>query len=364
MEEDKAAAYYDELSRKGSGAARFKQGLGFSSSSSAAASSAVDPPPRASALASSFLSQFVKASNPNPAKAENDTEKRKSHIESIQNKLRKKESSSIEPQFKDRDRDNDKWNDRDRERHSQKIRSTERRSRRSRSRSRSSEDRDRRRDSKRHRRRSRSRNFSDEESERGRERRRRSRRRSRSLSPSYERSEKGKGDRETGRRSVKDNNGAIDSAKLIKGYDEMTPAERVKAKMKLQLSETAAKDTKIGTGSGWERFDFNKDAPLDNEDEEIEGANDDSKVVKHIGQTFRFSNVQARRAEEIQAAHDEAMFGVPVCLPSVESESVEESEIEQTHIQSNDLADTSLFSDMLLSKKQGSWRDRAPRNTN
>ena len=32
MEEEKAAAYYDELSRKGEGAARFKQGVGFSSS--------------------------------------------------------------------------------------------------------------------------------------------------------------------------------------------------------------------------------------------------------------------------------------------------------------------------------------------
>uniref|UniRef100_A0A3Q7J732 Uncharacterized protein n=1 Tax=Solanum lycopersicum TaxID=4081 RepID=A0A3Q7J732_SOLLC len=33
MEEEKAAAYYDELTRKGEGAARFKQGLGFSSTS-------------------------------------------------------------------------------------------------------------------------------------------------------------------------------------------------------------------------------------------------------------------------------------------------------------------------------------------
>ncbi|KAK1550501.1 hypothetical protein Q3G72_020175 [Acer saccharum] len=32
MEEEKAEAYYDELTRKGGGAARFKQSLGFSSS--------------------------------------------------------------------------------------------------------------------------------------------------------------------------------------------------------------------------------------------------------------------------------------------------------------------------------------------
>lgn len=32
---------------------------------------------------------------------------------------------------------------------------------------------------------------------------------------------------------------------------------------------TAEKDTAVGMGSGWERFEFDKDAPLD--DEEIEG---------------------------------------------------------------------------------------------
>ncbi|KAI5334629.1 hypothetical protein L3X38_024762 [Prunus dulcis] len=33
MEEAKAATYYDELTRRGEGAVRFKQGLGFSSAS-------------------------------------------------------------------------------------------------------------------------------------------------------------------------------------------------------------------------------------------------------------------------------------------------------------------------------------------
>jgi len=33
----------------------------------------------------------------------------------------------------------------------------------------------------------------------------------------------------------------------------------------------AAKDTNVGMSSGWERFDFNKDAPLDDDDDETEG---------------------------------------------------------------------------------------------
>ncbi|KAL8529776.1 hypothetical protein ACS0TY_007000 [Phlomoides rotata] len=45
----------------------------------------------------------------------------------------------------------------------------------------------------------------------------------------------------------------------------LTPAERVKAKMKLQLSNTAENDEAIGKGYGWEHFEFNKDAPLDDE---------------------------------------------------------------------------------------------------
>ncbi|KAJ0902714.1 hypothetical protein HanPSC8_Chr08g0340351 [Helianthus annuus] len=57
--------------------------------------------------------------------------------------------------------------------------------------------------------------------------------------------------------------------------------------MKLQLSST---DEANGMGSGWERFNFDKDAPLD--DEEIEAAEDDGALVKHIGQTFHFSGVE------------------------------------------------------------------------
>lgn len=89
-------------------------------------------------------------------------------------------------------------------------------------------------------------------------------------------------------RAGKEKNGSIDYSRLIEGYEKMTPAERVKARMKLQLNETAKKDE--GMGSGWERFVFNKDAPLD--DEEVEAVEDDAALVKHLGQSFRFSAVE------------------------------------------------------------------------
>lgn len=64
MEEEKAAAYYDELSRKGEGARRFKQGLGFSSSDPQSTSFPSKPP----STSSSFLSGFVRAgATPAPA---------------------------------------------------------------------------------------------------------------------------------------------------------------------------------------------------------------------------------------------------------------------------------------------------------
>lgn len=39
-------------------------------------------------------------------------------------------------------------------------------------------------------------------------------------------------------RAGKEKNGSIDYSRLIEGYEKMTPAERVKARMKLQLNET------------------------------------------------------------------------------------------------------------------------------
>ncbi|KAJ8540550.1 hypothetical protein K7X08_035695 [Anisodus acutangulus] len=153
----------------------------------------------------------------------------------------------------------------------------------------------------------------------------------------------------------KDGAATVDYIKLIQGYENMTLAGRVRAKMKLQLSESARKDERKGTGwehfdfdrdaplddeeiearkderqgmgSGWERFDFDKDTPLD--DEEIEErkvplfadtdtlltastVEDDGALVNHIGKSFRFSAVEE---EQIKAAHDEAIFGSPSLLP-------------------------------------------------
>uniref|UniRef100_A0A0R0FAK5 Uncharacterized protein n=1 Tax=Glycine max TaxID=3847 RepID=A0A0R0FAK5_SOYBN len=232
MEEEKAAAYYDELSRKGEGAARFKQGLGFSSS---APNDDVPKP-------SSFLSKFVKASSTAPSNSE-----KQAQLQSIHHKLKKKPSSESRVSSSDSDRSRRRSRDRYRE---------------SRRRSRSRE---------RHRHR-----------ERG-------RRRSRSVSPRKQRrSEKDANDRGKVSETKKRKNAEIDYYKLIPGYDRMSSAERVKAKMKLQLSETAAQDSE--KGEGWERFEFNKDAPLD--DEEVEVAEDDASLVKHIGQSFRFSAVK------------------------------------------------------------------------
>ncbi|XP_058762523.1 uncharacterized protein LOC131635899 [Vicia villosa] len=351
MEEEKAAAYYDELTRKGEGAAKFKQGLGFSTSSS---NDAVPKPGSALASSSSFLSQFVKASSSSTPSdpPEPDT---KAQLQSIQNKLKKKPTTES--------RVSEKTN------HGYSSRDSDRRRRRSRSRSR-----DRYRDSRRrsrsreryngYRGRDRSRSRSDSDGDRGSDRRKRERereggrRRSRSVSPRKQRrSEVRTNDvRERGKVSEvrKGKNVGVDYGKLIEGYDNMAPAERVKAKMKLQLSETAARDTERGVG--WERFEFNKDAPLD--DEEIEVAEDDASLVKHIGQSFRFSSLESKREEQIQAAHDEAMFGATAPPPpTISTDSEPERENEKEVDNKKDLV-SSLLSETVLAKQKGSWRDR------
>ncbi|KAL4342510.1 hypothetical protein GQ457_08G034250 [Hibiscus cannabinus] len=323
MEEEKAAAYYDELTRKGEGAARFKRGLGFSSADAV--------PQRASASAS-FLTSFVRASSPTTA----SKLQKESQLLSIQNKLKKKPEREARVS-----ETNNVVTDRDKHsRRRSRSRSRERRRRRSRSRSRS---RSPRRD--RSRRRSRSKSPRQE----GKSERRR-RRRSRSLSPRKSwRSEK-HGAREG--KSKKAKNDAVDYSRLIQGYDTMSAAERVKAKMKLQLAETAEKDpTK---GPGWERFEFDKDAPLD--DEEIEVAEDDASLVKHIGQSFRFSAIEARREEQLKAAHDEAIFGTTASLSVTVDNEPEEENLEKDN-NDNGVA-TGLLSEKVLLKQPGSWRDR------
>ncbi|CAN1265851.1 hypothetical protein LINPERPRIM_LOCUS12353 [Linum perenne] len=339
MEEDKAAAYYDELSRKGEGAARFKQGLGFSSA-----------PDGGSALpsSSSFLSSFVRASSP----AQSSKLEKEAQLQSVQNKLKKKsedESLSVrDAERSNRGRESTSSHrrlsrSRERDRGRDGDRHSRRRSR-SRSRSRSRDRYRERRRSKRSRSRSRSRSPRKE---------RRSDRRSRSLSPRRERRRSEKSRREdTGRdRAGKSRKEVVDYARLIEGYDKMTQAERVKARMKFQLNDTAKKDTTKGS-SGWERFEFDQDAPLD--DEEIEAAEDDKAIVKTMGQSFRFSAVEAKREEQVKAAHDEAMFGAPVALPaSADSDSENMKETNKPDLT------TSLLSEKVLAKQQGSWRDRA-----
>ncbi|CAJ1943954.1 unnamed protein product [Sphenostylis stenocarpa] len=332
MEEEKAAAYYDELTRKGEGAARFKQGLGFSTSAS---NDDVPKPGSALASSSSFLSKFVKASSTsshsdkepqvNASSAPSESQKQ-AQLQSIHDKLKKKPSS--EPRVSSRERERDRDRSRRRSRSRDRYRESRRRSR--------SRDRYR---------------YRDFGGDRDRDRER-GRRRSRSVSPRRQRRlEKDADDR--GRSEArKGKSAATDFSNLIEGYDRMSSAERVKAKMKLQLSETAAHDSEKGVG--WERFEFNKDAPLD--DEEVEVAEDDASLVKHIGQSFRYSAVEARREEQIQAAHEEAMFGATALPPPISTDSEPERENEE-EVHKKDLV-TSLLSETVLAKQKGSWRDR------
>ncbi|CAD5325181.1 unnamed protein product [Arabidopsis thaliana] len=128
--------------------------------------------------------------------------------------------------------------------------------------------------------------------------------------------------------------------------------------MKLQLDETAEKDT--SKGAGWERFEFDKEAPVDDEELE-EGADDDAALVKRMGQSFRFSAIEAKREEQLKAAHDEAMFGVPTGQTPTENTGDDVTEItnvKDDEGESNSGA-ISLLSEKVLAKQQGSWRDRA-----
>ncbi|CAI8588054.1 unnamed protein product [Vicia faba] len=80
----------------------------------------------------------------------------------------------------------------------------------------------------------------------------------------------------------KGKNVGVDYGKLIEGYDNMAPAERfieiVLIVFYLILSNAAARDAERGVR--WERFEFNKDSPLD--DEEIEVVEDDASLVKQF----------------------------------------------------------------------------------
>lgn len=191
MEESKAAEYYEELTRKGEGAARFKQGLGFGSGSN----HDNNFPVRGSALpssSSSFLSSFVRASSPSKT---SEFEK-EAQLKNIQSKLRKKPDREpslarvSERLYGDSRRNRSKSRERD-----------TRRMRRSTSIDRD-RDKDRDRDRDRDKRRK-SRSDSNED-----RRKRRERRRSRSLSPS-------------GRRGKTEKKEKVDYSKVIEGYIKM-----------------------------------------------------------------------------------------------------------------------------------------------
>ncbi|KAL2643383.1 hypothetical protein R1flu_010970 [Riccia fluitans] len=105
-------------------------------------------------------------------------------------------------------------------------------------------------------------------------------------------------------------------SKLIPNFDSMTPAEKVKAKMKLQLSETVVKDKSKGMSDEWERFDFDKNAPLDDDAKQDyfgdgTGAGDDTTFLKNTGSTFVSWTNQVTREAERQSIHDNAIFGPP-----------------------------------------------------
>ncbi|BBN03588.1 hypothetical protein MPTK1_2g24720 [Marchantia polymorpha subsp. ruderalis] len=511
MEEEKAAAYYDELVRKGGNAAKYKQGLGFGTSQSSL--------PKSEAYGS--LSNFVKSSPGRTAALEKEV-----RLDGIRDKLKKRDddhSSRKRSPDRDRTRDDDhvedadrsrsrrrrktpelRVEDRKREKHSHRSsEGTERdRKRRSRSRSRrrsvtpekilvskkrelqqrssrspshgssgtSSE-----RTKKRSRRSKRDRSKSPREDSRSKQRRsperssrsspsrlkskerrtrdrsrsrsrgrdadrsyrrdgsyspQRSRRGRRSRSPTSHRSShrnrdsrygerisdrsdshrtdssRGRYDDEKRHRSARDRTGRAeenprfveeknqqrDYSKLIANFESMTPAEKVKAKMKLQLSETVVKDKAKGMSDEWERFDFNKDAPLDDDAKQDyfgdgTGSKDDTVFLKNTGSTFLSSSNQVTREAQVQSAHDNAIFGPPQGLrirvshpeihPVVEGDDHDDESDEQPIIvteakvslkvespKSSSIACTlpvsSVVSQQVIAMQQaGSWQERA-----
>ncbi|KAM3304217.1 hypothetical protein P3S67_015249 [Capsicum chacoense] len=351
MEEEKATTYYNELTRKGEGAIRFKQGLGFSS---VFQNSNDAVPTRGSALVSSslFLNSFVKASSP----SKTIEFIKQGQIQTIKNKLKKK------PKYYDNSLSSRVSNGKNsrsptpsREKHLSRKRKSQNRNlnSQSQSRSRDKEMQSHNQDAYRSKRPRRSiirSGCRDKDRDKHRER------------VSQKEKQKVKGYITARSNTGKDRTATVDYRRLIEGYEKMTPAERVKAKMKLQLLESARKEETNSMGSGWERFDFDKDAPLD--DEEIEAVEDDGALVKHTGKRFRFSAMATRREEKIKAAHDEAIFGAPSLLllpPFTETDDEAEEDSCKEDI-SKVAAAISLISGQALAMQQGSWRDRARRS--
>ncbi|KAM0899994.1 hypothetical protein ACQ4PT_020940 [Festuca glaucescens] len=328
MEEEKAAAYYEELNRKGEGARRFKQGLGFSSGEPQPAAFTSKP-----TTSSSFLSGFVRAGAA-PAQHPNPTRPPPPPEAAPRQRRRSRSPSPSRPRPRSRSRSPSRSRRR-RSRSWSRSRSREREGRRAshyRSRSRSPSRRS-------------GRNSHDE---------------ARQDRPGDRRRDDGGDGRQKGHGGR--DGGKVDYSRLIQGYDKMTPAERVKAKMKLQLSETASKDSTLGTAAvGWGRFEFNKDAPLDEDDNDVEGANDDASLVKNIGKSFRLSAVESKNENTVRDAHDEAMFGVPTSSNVDTEASEDELKTNDEGKKAGDLEaqpGSSLITPEVLAMQKGSWRER------
>ncbi|XLS68007.1 hypothetical protein HN51_019030 [Arachis hypogaea] len=107
-------------------------------------------------------------------------------------------------------------------------------------------------------------------------------------------------------------------------------------------------------GKGWKRFEFDKDAPL--EDEEIEVL---FLVNIHASSMYGRLNIdrihfliKARREEQIQAAHDKAMFGASALPPPTstdsEPERENEKEVDKKAVVTSLLSETMMIAELRL----------------
>lgn len=440
MEEDKAAAYYDELVKKGGGAARFKQGLGYDAADITHPSSCNFVKGRSAGDDLAAIEKEIRLANVRDKLKKRDgienhgrqgTEERQAASErddqrsgrrsggSKVRRSRHSRSRSRERHFGDRPSRSDREKRSRHRNHGSLSRSSSREDNRASSYTSSGQSHDRSQRT-REKRRARSRSSqtsgssSDHRSRRqlhinrarrrshsGSRRTRRSSRRSRSVSsfssedhgrshrgsagnhrssnqrrrswsPKKGRKEKSKDEKKGVDRHVAKKGTPCDYAKIIPGFDSMTPAERVKAKMKLLLSDTVVKDSAKGMSGEWERFDFNKEAPLD-DDAKLDyfgdgiGARDDTGFLQNTGSTFMTSNQQARREAQIKEAHDAAIFGAPISVGTLAASKGQDSFVldESARVSGVEVqletppASSNLLSDQVLAMQQGSWRERA-----
>ncbi|MCO5559936.1 hypothetical protein L7F22_013540 [Adiantum nelumboides] len=402
MDEEKAAEYYEEMRRKGGGAAKFKQGLGYGGSSS---------PPSSQVTLTSFVrgeshgEDLTKFEKEHRLAAVRDKLKRRPEGFDDDSRRTKKQSlpspgRSRENKHVSRGRSRSRSRDRD---HPSRSGRSHRRERRSRSSSSCEVD---------HRRHQRSSDSTppsgvpshekrsdrherkkEERSPRARRRSRsprRSLRSSRSVSPTDHHRHSRRRDNQShrspsplvdrrrhgfGKEDVRKLN-ALDYGRLIPGFDEMTPADKVREKMKLQLSDTVFKDRAKGIDADWERFVFNKNAPLD-DDAKLDyfgdgtGAQDDTGFLQNTGSTFLSTNAsQVKREAQLQAAHDAAIFGPSTGMvsekmalsgPDLNGSPSKEASLDKNTASQLEgaLSVNSLLSDQISSFQQGSWRERA-----